>query len=245
MPLLDHFHPPLHPARNWESIYLAWAAAIMARLNERVLPTTYYAEMQFHIGSRVEVDVATLEREAPARQPAAVPGNGPAATLVTETWAPPLPALVIPALFPDEIEVQVLGGPTGAQLVAAVELVSPGNKDRLEARRAFACKCASYLQMGIGLVVVDVVTDRLANLHDELMRLMEQGDGLLFPGTPTTYAAAYRPVRRKEADQVECWPAALAVGQPLPVVPLALRGGPTLPLDLEATYGEARQRSRL
>jgi len=67
----------------------------------------------------------------------------------------------------------------------------------------------------------------------------------LFPAEPSIYVAAYRPVRREAADRIECWPTPLAVGQPLPVVPLALLGGPTLPLDLETTYTAARQRSRL
>jgi hypothetical protein len=56
---------------------------------------------------------------------------------------------------------------------------------------------------------------------------------------------AYRPARRKDGDQIDCWTAPLAVGQELPTMPLALRGGPTLPLELEATYMEARRRSRL
>jgi Protein of unknown function (DUF4058) len=241
MPLLDHFHPPLYPARSWESIHALWCGEIVATLNERVLPPGYYAETQVHIGSRVEVDVATLER--PPTTPG--PRNGPAATLTLEAWAPPVPALTIPAVFPDEIEVQIFGSPTGAHLVAAIELVSPGNKDRSEARRAFAAKCSSYLQVGIGLIVVDVVTERLANLHDELMRLMEQPETTHFPPEALLYAVAYRPARREAGDQIDCWPTPLAVGRALPVLPLALRGGPTLPLDLEATYTEARRRSRL
>src|SRR5205085_10643297 len=115
-----------------------------------VLPSQYYAESQVHVGSRVEIDVAALERES-APRPA--PGNGPVATLVAEVWAPPAVAVVIPTSFPDEIEVQVFGLSGGAHLVAAVELVSPDNKDRAETRRAFAAKCSSYLQLGIGLVV--------------------------------------------------------------------------------------------
>jgi hypothetical protein len=242
MPLLAHFRPPLTPSRRWESFHALWAAAIVERLNRNILPSAYFAETQIHIGSRVEVDVATLERP-PAESTAS---NGPTATLVAEVWAPPAPALVMPAFFPDEIEIQVIGGPTGGHLVAAIELVSPGNKDRLEARRAFAIKCASYLQLGIGLVIVDVVTERAGNLHDELVQLMQQGERHYFPGMPSLYAVAYRPVRREPGgDQIDVWPAPLALGQSLPMMPLALRGAATLPLDLEATYSEARQRSRL
>jgi hypothetical protein len=220
-------------------MHSAWADSLMAYLNGR-LPPGYFAAIQVHIGSRVEVDVATLERETPT-----VAGNGPGVALATEVWAPPAPPLVMPGTLPDEIEVQVIGGPTGAHLVAAVELVSPGNKDRPEARRAFAAKCASYLQSGIGVVAVDVVTQRQANLHDELIDLLEQGPSYRFPDGCDVYAVSYRPARRNEGDQIDIWTHPLALGQTLPVVPLALRGGPTLPLDLEATYTEARQRSRL
>ena len=45
-----------------------------------------------------------------------------------------------------------------ARLVAVVELVSPSNKDRPESRRAFAAKTAAYLQRGVGLIILDIVT---------------------------------------------------------------------------------------
>jgi hypothetical protein len=242
MPLLDHFHAPLHPMRHWESMHAAWSTEIMALLNRSLLPPGYFAEAQVHIGSRVEVDIGTLERMAVQ----AAPANGPVATVAAPAWAPPTPVLTMPGVFPDEIEVQILGGPTGPHLVAAIELVSPGNKDRAETRRAFAIKCASYLQMGIGLIVIDVVTERLANLHDELVELVRQPRSFRFSEETLLYAVAYRPVRREAAgDQIDIWTAALAVGQPLPTLPLALRGSATLPVDFEATYMEARSRSRL
>ena len=242
MPLLDHFHPPLHPKRGWGAFHSAWANEIRSRLNRAVLPEPYFALAEVHLGSQVEVDVGSFEEEDLARS-AAHDGGG----VAVQTWAPPRAAIIMPTLFPDEFEVRVFGGPTGAELVAAIELVSPRNKDRPEARRAFAAKCASYLHAGIGLVIVDVVTDRLANLHDEMIDVMEQADAFRSPSDDSPlYAIGYRPARRDPGgDQIEIWPYPLAVGQPLPVVPLALRGGPTLPLDLEVTYTEARLGSRL
>jgi hypothetical protein len=242
VPLLDHFHPPLSERRHWESFHAAWATEIMRTLNRHVLPPGCFAEAQVHIGSRVEIDVATFEQE---REPTAVGvtnGNGGVAV---ETWAPPVTALVMPALFPDEIEVQVFRTSGGAELVAAIELVSPANKDRPEARRAFAAKCASYLQQGIGLVVVDVVTERQANLHDELIRLLEQPDAFAFHEPASLYVAAYRPSRREAGDQVEIWPVPLALGQALPTMPLALRGVATVPVDLETTYQTTCRDTRL
>jgi hypothetical protein len=242
MPLLDHFHPPLFPIRHWESFHGYWASAIGEKLNQEVLPPGYFAEMQVHIGSRVEIDVATFDLSARA----AARSEGGIATLEPQVWAPPAPALVMPAVFPDEIEIQVFDTATGATLVAAIELISPGNKDRPETRRAFAAKCASYLQQGIGLIIVDIVTDRRANLHDELIRLMGLAEPYLFPAETAIYAVAYRPARRSTGgDQIDLWLSPLAVGQSLRLVPLALRNAATVPVDLEATYTQARHRSRL
>jgi hypothetical protein len=61
----------------------------------------------------------------------------------------------------------------------------------------------------------------------------------------TIYSVAYRPSRQTGGDQIELWPVPLAVGQPLPVLPLALRNANVVPVDLETTYREACRRSRL
>src|SRR4051794_1985024 len=195
-----------------------------------------------HLGTDVSSDVAEFERTADLNG-----GASPVATdgVAVRTWAPPAATMVLPFAYPDDLEVQIRDERDDARVVAVVELVSPRNKDRPEARRAFAAKCATYLQRRIGLVVIDVVTERLANLHDELVALLGQPEHFALPAEVLLYAVAYRPSRQDTGDQIECWPYPLAVGQELPTVPLALRGGPTLPLDLEETYAETRARSRL
>jgi uncharacterized protein DUF4058 len=239
MPLLDHFHPPVSERRSWEGFHGLWAAALVEKLNRDVLGDDYFADMQVHVGSQVEVDVATIEE---ARQTAP---HTAAATASAPAWAPPATDLVLPTVFPDDIEVQVFATVTGAALVGAIELVSPGNKDRPETRRAFAAKCVSYLTRGIGLIVVDIVTNRLANMHNEVIGLLGRGEPYLLTGSLTTYAVAYRPSRQPSGDQIEVWPRPLALGQALPVLPLALRNAGVVPVDLEETYSEARARSRL
>lgn len=247
MPLLDHFHPPLYPARRWESFHAQWAATIAERLNGS-LPADYFAEIQSHVGSRVEVDVGTFhadDRSTAAGVGIAAGGTATATlTAPASPYAPPAPAMVMPAIFPDSIEALVYSTVAGSTLVAAVELVSPGNKDRPEFRRGFAAKCAAYLQQGVGVVVVDIVTSRGGNLHNELVSLLDVGDDFRIAPEPL-YAVAYRPSRRRDADRIELWPAVLAVGQPLPVLPLPLDKGQFAPLDLETSYNETRQRSRL
>jgi hypothetical protein len=240
--LLDHFHPPLSLVRHWESFHARWAAAIADVLNDELLPTEYFAEVQVHVGSRVEVDVGTFADASAGVVHA--PRAGTAATLLARSWAPPTPAMTMPAVFPDSIEVLVFRTEAGPTLVAAIELISPGNKDRLEHRRAFAAKCSSYLQQGIGLMLIDIVTSRQANLHNELVHVLDAGEQFLLPSEPL-YATAYRPVRRADAAEVDVWPVTLAVGRPLPLLPLPLDKAIFLPLDLGATYTEACARSRL
>jgi hypothetical protein len=94
-------------------------------------------------------------------------------------------------------------------------------------------------------MIVDVVTERRANLHDQMAELIV-GNAPRFPGTPSIYGAAYRPFRRGGEAKVSIWPVTLTVGEPLPVLPLWLRDveGP-VPVDLEAAYTEARQRGAL
>ena len=241
MPLLDHFHPPVSQRRSWEGFHGLWAAALVEKLNQEILAEEYFADMQVHIGSQVEVDIATLEESRRAGQ-----GTSAATTTaLAPAWSPPKTSLILPTVFPDDIEVQVFATTTGAALVAAIELVSPGNKDRPETRQAFASKCVSYLTRGIGLIVVDIVTNRLANLHNDVMALFGRSEPFLMTPPVATYAIAYRPARQPSGDQIEIWPMPLTLGQPLPVLPLALRNAGVVPVDLEATYTEACQRSRL
>jgi hypothetical protein len=218
MPLLDHFHPPLSLERRWESFHTAWSGSLADALN-RALPAGYFAEEQTHAGAGVEIDVATLEHRGGA---APSVGNGPAAaTLPAKVWSPPEPALTVPAVFADDFEVRVFNSATGPRLVAAIELVSPRNKDRSEARRAFAVKCASYLHQGISLMILDIVTERRGNLHGEVLQLLTTDPPAPAPDA-WLYAVAYRPVRRAGREEVDVWTARLELAAPLPVLPLAL-----------------------
>src|SRR5262249_34072448 len=130
MPLLDHFHPPLFPQRSWESFHSRWANAIADALNG-LLPQRFFAEVQIHLGSRVEADVAEFEGAVDPEERA---GDG----VALQTWAPPVATLVMPAEFPDDLEVHVRDERDDARLVGVVELVSPRNKDRPDSRRLFA-----------------------------------------------------------------------------------------------------------
>src|SRR5262245_8615395 len=195
MPLLDHFHPPLSETRKWEGFHSHWASSLAAQLNAGLLPPRHFAEPQVSHG-RIEVDVATdrlLGNGASSGLASAAAGG--VAAVAAPAWSPPAPTLEMDAVFAAEFTVLVINVEAGPMLVGAIDFVSPSNKARPAARRAFAMKCLNYLNAGIGLIIVDVVTERLANLHDEMAELIV-GKAPRFPGTPPTYAAAYRPFRQ-------------------------------------------------
>ena len=240
MPLLDHFHPPLSTQRHWESFFAAWAGALADALNERWLPDGYFAEEQVHPSARVEIDVATFE--AASQLPGSRPEAG-VATAPSRLWVPPAPALSIPAVFPETFEVAVFRTEGGPTLVAAIELISPSNKDRQGHRRGFATKCASYLYQGISLVIVDVVTSRQGDLHAEVMQMLTAESAER--AEQSLYSAAYRPARRGDQEQVDVWLSPLAVGNVLPVMPLCLGSDQFVPLDLEAAYSDACARRKI
>jgi hypothetical protein len=217
---LDHFHPPLSERRPWESFHSTWATAIADVLNRDVLPAGYIALEQLHGGAAIEIDVGTYTE---------IPANAP---------------MLLPAQFPPSSTIEIVSTEGGRTLVAAIELVSPGNKDRPGKRQLFAAKCATYLSRGVGLIVLDVVTSRQVNLHNELVDLLELADAFKMPSQKNIYAVAYRPLHEVGADRIETWAESLTLGEPLPTMPLSLEAEFCLPVDLEASYAEACQRRR-
>jgi hypothetical protein len=222
MPLRDHFRPPLSVQRPWDGVHSAWATTIATSLNRDLLPADYFAMPQVTVGGRVEIDVATLKQTSAT--------NGAVATAV---WAPPALTSAVEFTHLDTYEVQVMQELGGPRLRAAIELVSPSNKDRPASRRAFAVKCAAYLQQGVSVVVVDVVTERLANLHEELTQVLRLS-GIAWSSPSNLYAIAYR--TGGEEARLEAWPESLAVGQLLPTLPLWLEADLVVPLALEGSY---------
>jgi hypothetical protein len=118
-------------------------------------------------------------------------------------------------------------------LAAVIKFISPGNKDRPATRQAFATKCASYLQNGIAVLVVDIVTARRANLHTELQTLLGHSAPANGHSVGRLYAVSYRIVPQKKKVRVESWPQTLTVGRELPALPLWLATDCAVPIDLE------------
>jgi hypothetical protein len=232
MPLLDHFHDPLNQERRWRGFHSYWASAIVTQLSQ-TLPPGYYAEPQVNAGLQLETGVGAWdENKDGAREDRAV---------ATMAYAACKPALVFPVDFAglEEYAALVFHEDGGARLVGAIELVSPANKDRTSHRDAFIRKCATFLQEGVSLMIVDVVNRRSGNFHAELVRTLSPQSPLAeLADADQLYAVAYR-VAAANPDglpQIESWPIELRVGLPLPTLPLWIDSDLAVPVHLEQTY---------
>lgn len=229
---------PLHDwrdERGWDGVHLLWLAQLLDWVQPR-LPPGFRA----YVGS---VPALTLEA-----------GDGKPDVTVRGWRGPPTdrPTDAATALAPDRETVaafttdaqRALHVDWHGQLIAAVELVSPRNKDRLDSKARYARRYLGYLRQGVHLMLVDVFAQPAGfsfadAVSDDL--------GLGEPPTPPPFAVSYRvgaPVPHREAmgTPVALWCRPLAAGQPLPELPLALDGDTAVMIDLEATYHQAARR---
>ena len=232
MSLLDHFHPPLSQRRHWHAFHNAWATYISEDLNQH-LPQGYFAESNVQFG--IEIDVAAFE-ESDDSDPVEIKSK--------YLWRPPEPIQTIPLeIETDILEVSIFSSIAGPVLVGAVELISPANKDRASHRDTFVSKCETYIRQGIGLMIVDIVTNRQANLHVELLNRL--GFAAQKDEKNLLYTAAYRPIEVDHQPNLQIWQEPLQVGQPLPTMPLWLRGDLCVPLNLNQTYEKTCRTRRI
>ena len=140
MPLRDHFRSPLDDVHSWDELHGMWPAMIVRELIE-VLPEPYFAAPGVHLGTLYEIDVGTYANRRL---------NRVAATLAKVK--PPLPPmhrrrrrLTLEPQLPDQdvYEVRIYDSRRNRRLVAAIEIVSPSNKDRPETRGTFVSKVAA------------------------------------------------------------------------------------------------------
>jgi len=236
MPLRDHFRPPVSRRSSWEGFHALWPGIMVQKLVS-LLPEGYVAEPRVHLGSYYEIDVSTFEDLA-NRDTHSDAQRDPNGGVAIATWAPPAPSLTIDADIPEQYayEVLVFDVERDRHLVAAVEIVSPANKDRPDRRTMFVAKCAGLLQKGVCLSIVDLVTIRHANLYTELLALLGRSDPAFSPDPPPTYAVTCRKRQEGRMTRLESWAFPLSVGHPLPTLPIWLTESHAVSLELEASY---------
>jgi len=222
MPLRDHFRPPVWKQASWEGIHAMLTGMITYDLS-KILPDDYAVEPRVELGPYFEMDEAGAETVA------------------------------LPHIIDSELEnvaeyayeVLIFDRSSNNKLVAAVELVSPGNKHRPEARQAFVSKCSALLQNCVCVSVVDLVTTRSFNLFGELMDCLGSSKSPFTKTSPATYAVTCRGRKVHDRPRFEVWAYPLIVGQSLPTLPIWLTEDLSVSLELEATYEDTCRTLRI
>lgn len=229
---------PLHDwndERGWDGVHLLWLAQLLDWVQPR-LPPGFRA----YVGS---VPALTLE------------GNNGKPDVTVRGWrsgGSETPSAPATALAPDRETVATFTlDPQWAlhvdwhgQLIAAVEIVSPRNKDRIDSKARYARRYIGYLRQGIHLMLIDVFP-RPAEFS--FAEAISADLGLGEPTSPPPLAVSYRvggPVPNDEhmGTHISIWRRRLEVRQELPALPLALDDHQFVVIDLEQTYHQAARR---
>jgi Protein of unknown function (DUF4058) len=238
MPLRDHFRPPISKRSSWEGFHGLWPGIIVQQLESR-LPDGFVAEPRVHLGSIYEIDVCTFE-QSEDDEPVSGFARESNVAVATAPQVAPAPTLTLDVEFAEEYsyEVLIFDVERDRRLVAAVEIVSPANKDRPESRQLFLAKCFNLLRQDVCLSIVDLVTIRQFNFYTELLAMLRRRDPAFSEPVPPIYAVTCRKRNVDRQTKLDAWSHPLALGQPLPSLPLWLLETQYLPLDLEASYEE-------
>jgi hypothetical protein len=214
-------------AGTFHHFHQRWIGAIGDALNTGLLPPGYFALAEQKAGGP-EPDVVTLRLP---QRPDPDPGQGGLAV----TDVPPKTRFRVEAdaaNYARRADRLTVRHPDG-EVVAVIEIVSPGNKDSRHAIRAFTRKAAALLYAGIHLLVIDLFPPNPRTpqgMHKAIWDRIRDEPFELPPAKPLTlaaYAAGTATVAYVEV---------VAAGDPLPDMPIFLTPGLYVPCPLEATY---------
>jgi hypothetical protein len=239
MPLRDHFHPPITDRHSCEGFHATWPVMLVNLIADK-LPEGYSAEPKVRLGRFYEIDVGAFENEESN-------GSSNGGGVATLPQAAPKPTLIADLDIGEnyEYEENVYDITSSRTLVAAVEFVSPGNKDRPEHRLAFVAKCLALLMRGVRVSIIDPVTTRGFNLYAQLLEMFGRRDAALGTAPPNLYGVTCRTRQVNHEPRFESWFHPLQLGQSLPELPLWLRDDLFITLELEDAYEQTCRTLRI
>ncbi len=213
-------------ACRFHHFHQTWITNLAASLNSGRLPAGFFALAERSIVGR-EADVVALELTPPA----AISSFSGMAIAV----APPSARFVIrseAANYARKADRISIRHPDG-DVVAVIEIVSPGNKDSRHAIRAFARKAVEFLQAGIHLLIVDLFPPNRRNpqgIHKVIWDRLRDEPFELPLDKPLTLAAY------SAGSEIVAYIEPVAVGEILPDRPIFLAHDYYVNCPLEATY---------
>ena len=212
-----------------------WTTEIARALNRGLLPSAYYA-LPEHLAGGLGPDVLTLCR--PVRGDAtstAEPTNGGVALAL----APPRVRIRMQSeanRYAAKAKVVTIRHVSNHQVVALVEIVSPGNKNNQNGLNAFVRKAREALAAGIHLLLIDLFPSSKREpqgIHGAVWS-EDCGEDYALPEDKPSTCVAY-----VGGPGAEAFVEPVAVGDTLPEMPLFLTPDMYVLVPLETTYQSA------
>jgi hypothetical protein len=211
-----------------------WIIHLKDTLNKGRLPEGYYAQSEQHVGRKI-ADVLALHESEPDLVRALPPPGNQAVALAEAPPRVSLTRTIKPSAL-SRHRTLTIRHTSGHRIVALVEIVSQANKSSADAVAEFISKIGGALRSGIHVVVVDLLPAGRYDpqgMNDALMVAL-QGTGEDWPaGKPLTFASYV--AKAEPTAYVEC----VAVGDPIPDLPLFLTPTHYVTLPLGETYATA------
>jgi len=224
-------------AGTFHAFHTAWITEIQRALNNGILPADYYALAEQVAGLTVP-DVLTLQDVEPSpresrgkRKPDDDAQGG-----VAVATAPPRVALsdtISEAVLLSARQRRlVIRHTTGDRIVALLEIVSPGNKEKRSALDQFIDKAVGAIDEGLHLMVLDVFPPGSFDPRGIHGAIWERMKGIYDPPAdkPLTLAAY------ASGAAIRCFVEPTAVGSELIPMPLFLTPDRYVNVPLELTY---------
>ncbi len=218
--------------KRWGTVHLYWMTEIAQDL-KATLPPGYQAI----VGSS---DLIAIDIE-PVRPDVAVLPSPETAGDARPAATPEPDFAVDVAALEDELVLAVV---RNSFVVAAIELISPRNKDRPDAREQYGTRYLNYLRNGVNLLVVDVHRRPASfSFGQYIVTALELPTPPLVAPCAVSYGLRGRAANGGRT--LDIWQRPLTVGQALPAIPLALLGDDRVNVDLDGTYARAATKSYL
>jgi hypothetical protein len=239
MPLLDFF-PEEDFHEEGRSFLIMWLARITNALDRQLPDRRFFAQISVRTWLKTEEAVAAFEYGPPSIFDEAGKDTGARYESIT----PASPDLTVGTNYFDNLSVNIVDFSEGHDVRGVVRVVCRGNKASRESELAFAIDCASQIQRGAGLVVIDIIPRRHAIWADHLGQILHCADHFPPLRGGEMMVSSFRPARRHQRSEIDVWHRPLSFSDPLPVVPLAVKGAMFLSVDLESTYTQTMKENR-
>lgn len=229
------------PVHDWTKVdagifhdlHVAWLPELRKALNGGLLPDGYYALAEQHAGRTIP-DVLTLHTDPASPEALPLP-SGSGGTAVAEKPPRVRRKLTVETAYTTRRRSLAVRHVSGHRLIALVEILSPGNKDRVRSIEEFADKAVAALEAGIHLLLVDLFPPGPHDpdgMHGPIFRRLERSDTVYdLPRDEPLTLASY-----VAAAPIAVYLEHLAVGAALPDMPLFLDPDRYIDVPLEPTY---------